>query len=176
MQRHVRHARAELGRLGVPVSIGLHHDRNGRALIAGEAYRDLWDRHYRGPSPASRIEEAYGRHLLEGRTPAWQCRAGSRHLYVDEHGRAQYCASQRGRLDRPIVAYTRADMRAQAKTRKGCESGCSIFCGYRASRLDNEPLAVARSVLRSILDGGIRLPGFRGRATGAAASRAAATD
>jgi hypothetical protein len=104
------------------------------------------------------IEHRYGRALLEGKTPAWHCRAGGRHVYVDEFGNAQYCHAQRGRLNKPIIDYTRQDMAEQGKKRKGCEQGCCVFCVYRASQVDNDLFGVVRSLLRGRRKGARYVP------------------
>lgn len=139
----------ELSRFGILVSVNLVHDRLGACEIAGDDYLALWEQHFEEGSPFSYIEQEYGRRLLAGERPSWVCRAGSRFLYVDEHGNAQFCSSQMGRLGKPITAYTRADVREHAHTKKGCEAGCSVLCVYKNSQVDNAPLDLARSMWRS---------------------------
>src|SRR5207245_5536558 len=94
------------------------------------------------------LDQDYGAQLLEGERPKWQCRAGSRFLYVDEFGNVQFCSAQRGRLNKPIVEYTQRDIRAYGRTYKGCEEGCALLCVYRDSVLDNRPVRTIASALR----------------------------
>jgi MoaA/NifB/PqqE/SkfB family radical SAM enzyme len=137
----------EINELGFPVTIGLFHDSRGEIQITGKAYSDVWARHSVGKGPTSFLDEEYGARLLEGERPAWQCRAGSRFLYVDEFGKVQFCSSQRGRLDKPVTEYTAEDIETHGKTYKGCEQGCSLLCVYRDSAIDNQPVQLVRSGL-----------------------------
>ena len=152
---------AELRRLEIPVTVNLLHNARGHVTIAGSEYLELWEHHYKESKVISHIEYEYGKDLLNGKKTDWLCRAGARHIYVDEFGNAQFCASQRGRLDKPIVEYTREDMKQYASEPKGCESGCAIFCVYRASQLDNDPLGVAKALLKGMRDKTISIPVFR---------------
>jgi hypothetical protein len=140
----------ELHGLGLKVSIDLLHDGDGRVSIQGPEYARIWKRFYEKSAPFSFIEQAYGTELLEGRRPAWHCRAGSRFLYVDEFGNVQFCSAQRGRLGKPLLEYTRADLDAHHGEHKGCEEGCSLLCHYRASAIDNHPVASVYSLVRML--------------------------
>jgi hypothetical protein len=66
---------------------------------------------------------------------------------VDEFGSVQFCSAQRGRLNKPLVDYTRRDLRTHARTYKGCEAGCSLLCAYRDSVLDNRPMHTVGALL-----------------------------
>ena len=152
---------ASLRSLNIPVTVNLLHNDRGIVAISGEDYLDLWEHHHRESRVISHIEYEYGKALLRGERREWRCRAGSRHIYVDEFGKAQFCASQRGRLDKPIVDYTMDDIREHGKTLKGCEDGCAVFCVYRASQLDNDPVGVAKALLRSVRDQTVSIPFLR---------------
>jgi molybdenum cofactor biosynthesis enzyme MoaA len=147
----------ELDAMGFRVSIDLLHDSKGAVAIGGDEYVRLWKRYYADASPFSTIEEGYGEQLLRGERPAWHCRAGSRFLYVDEFGDVQFCSAQRGRLGKPVLEYTRADLQTHSQSHKGCESGCALLCHYRASAIDNQPLSAAASLIKLRLRG--RRPG-----------------
>ncbi len=133
---------SEVRDLGIPISIGLVHDDEGRIGIQGEPYLSTWERFYAESGNFSAIEREYGSRLLRGETPDWHCRAGHRYMYVDEFGKVQYCASQRGYLDRDITGYTRADMLAAGALKKTCSDGCTIGCAYRCSAVDGNLPAV----------------------------------
>ncbi len=140
---------------GYYVSIGLIHNDQGTVQIQGEDYLKLWDQHFANHSSHTTLDYEYGRQLLQGQHPQWRCRAGSRFLYVDEFGLVQYCSSQRNRLNKPLLAYTRADLKTQSNQAKGCEAGCSILCVYRDSMLDNAPVAIAKGAYQALLNGAI---------------------
>jgi MoaA/NifB/PqqE/SkfB family radical SAM enzyme len=146
----------ELDRFGISVSLNLVHDSTGRVGVGGPEYEDLWEHHYKKGNPLSSIEYAYGKQLLEGRRPEWHCRAGARFIYVDEFGKVQFCSAQRGRLDKPVTEYTWQDIRIHSRTPKGCEAGCSLFCVYRPSQVDNAPMSLLRSVCATLLRGKTR--------------------
>lgn len=139
-RREFEEAMREMQDLGFLVTIDLLHDPRGQIQITGKDYLDLWRQYYLDRTPQAYLDQAYGAQLLAGQRPKWQCRAGSRFLYVDEFGNVQFCSAQRGRLNKPILEYTRRDLREQARRYKGCEEGCSLLCVYRDSVLDNRPL------------------------------------
>ena len=150
------------------VSVNLVHDDTGRVMVEGPDYIKKWTAHFKSGRAVSFLEKSYGLALLQGDRPRWRCRSGSRYLYVDEFGKVQYCSSQRGRLDVPITSYTNEDLRIQGRTRKGCESGCSIFCAYRASQTDNAPMHALASLAQSALSGSFLNGGQRAPEPGAA--------
>jgi MoaA/NifB/PqqE/SkfB family radical SAM enzyme len=136
--------------LGIPMSLSVVHDESGHVSITGEPYLGLYDEYGKNANhfSFSLLDYEYSRKLLEGKTPSWQCRAGARSLYVDEFGRVQYCASQRGRLNKPITEYTWNDIRTESGKRKGCEEGCAVDCVFRASQVDNDKLALVRALFK----------------------------
>ena len=136
------------------ISVNLVHDGHGQVQVEGERYLQRWHDHFDSGRALSFIEREYGAALLRGARPKWQCRAGSRYLYVDEFGKVQFCSSQRGRLDKPIVEFGRADLDVHARTTKGCEAGCSIFCVYRVSQVDNAPMHALVAVAQAAIRGG----------------------
>jgi MoaA/NifB/PqqE/SkfB family radical SAM enzyme len=143
----------EIQSFGFRMSINLIHNARGYITIKGDPYVDLYEDFYRNGKPFSFIDYEYGKKLLEGETPEWKCRAGARYMYVDEHGDVQLCASQLGRLGKPIVEYTKADLDANARTEKGCEEGCSVGCAFRCSLVDNDKPAFVKAVVRGAFRG-----------------------
>lgn len=139
----------EINMLGFPASVGLVHDIHGHIEIEGEPYLSLWEYFYTISRSFLSIEREYGTRLLQGERPEWHCRAGSRYLYVDEYGKAQFCSAQRGRLNKDITAYTSADLRHYGRLKKGCESGCTLSCTYRCSAIDNDPGTVFKTWLQN---------------------------
>ena len=143
----------EITGMGLRMSVNLIHNSKGYVTISGEEYLELYEHFYRNAKPFTYTDYEYGKQLLRGERPAWTCRAGSRYLYVDEFGKVQLCASQMGRLGKPIEEYTFEDMREQSRTDKGCEEGCSVGCAYRCSLLDNDKPAFVKAVLKGYFRG-----------------------
>lgn len=135
------------------ISVNVVHDDHGQALVSGSAFESAWKRHYENGRPFSYLEENYGRRLLSGERPDWTCQAGSRFLYVDEDGMVELCSGQRGRIQKPITEFRRADLDANRNVRKGCERGCSILCAYRDSLLDDDPAELFGAMFRGFRRG-----------------------
>jgi MoaA/NifB/PqqE/SkfB family radical SAM enzyme len=146
---------SEIQKFGFFVSVSLVHDERGMIEIGGSEHLELWEHHFKKCSPFTFIEYEYGKQLLQGKRPKWQCRAGARYLYIDEFGNVQYCSTQRGRLNKPITKYTKDDIRINSHNHKGCESGCSVFCVYQLSQIDNAPLSMAKSLYKALRRGSL---------------------
>ncbi len=146
----------EAKELGIPISLSVVHDEIGRVAITGEPYLSLYK--YYGENTNhfgfSLVDYEYSKKLLEGKEPEWKCRAGARSLYVDEFGNVQLCASQRGRLNKPVEQYTWDDIRTHAKTEKGCEGGCAVDCVFRASQVDNDKLGLLKALAKGFIGNG----------------------
>jgi MoaA/NifB/PqqE/SkfB family radical SAM enzyme len=143
----------EIQSFGFRMSINLIHNHKGYIAIEGDPYLDLYEDFYSDGKPFSFIDYEYGKKLLKGERPDWKCRAGARYMYVDEHGDVQLCASQLGRLGKPILEYTKADLDANSKTYKNCEEGCSVGCAFRCSLIDNDKPAFVKAIARGALRG-----------------------
>ena len=153
----------EINALGLRMSLNLIHDGKGRVSIKGQPYLDLYEHFYREGKPFTYTDYEYNKQLLRGETPSWKCRAGSRYLYVDEFGKVQLCASQIGRLGKPIEEYSFEDMREQSKTYKGCEEGCSVGCAFRCSMVDNDKPGLIKAILKGYFRGNMSNNGRRPR-------------
>jgi MoaA/NifB/PqqE/SkfB family radical SAM enzyme len=139
--------------IGLPISLSIVHDEQGRRMISGEPYISLWEYYGRNTNhfSFSMIDYDYSRRILQGEQPAWKCRAGARSLYIDEFGNVQYCAAQRGRLNKPVVEYSWDDVNAQSENHKGCEEGCAVDCVFRASQIDNNKGALLKTLVAGAL-------------------------
>jgi MoaA/NifB/PqqE/SkfB family radical SAM enzyme len=127
----VRFARAH----GLTPRIILLHDGSGRLNLSAQelaAYRDV----KRIIGHAAREAADYREELIaNGRAP-FHCRAGSRYLYVDEHGKVGWCSQTRGVFERDLESYSFADLRQQFHTVKTCSDGCTVGCVRTASSYD----------------------------------------
>jgi MoaA/NifB/PqqE/SkfB family radical SAM enzyme len=146
----------EIESFGFRMSVNLIHNSKGYITIEGQPYLDLYEHFYRDGKPFTYLDYEYGKKLLQGERPDWKCRAGARYLYVDEHGDVQLCASQLGRLGKPILEYTGADLREHSKTYKGCEEGCSVGCAFRCSLVDDDKPQFVKSVIKGFVNGTLR--------------------
>jgi hypothetical protein len=74
--------------------------------------------------------------LAAGLPNQWQCRAGSRYLYVCEDGLVHYCSQQRGYPGIPLERYGREHLEREYGTEKPCAPYCTIPCVQRVSMVD----------------------------------------
>ena len=146
----------EIETFGFRMSVNLIHNSKGYVTIAGQPYLELYEGFYGEGKPFTYLDYEYGKKLLQGERPDWKCRAGARYLYVDEFGKVQLCASQLGRLDKPLEDYTARDLKEQSRTYKNCEEGCSVGCAYRCSLVDNDKPQFVKSVLKGFVKGTLR--------------------
>jgi MoaA/NifB/PqqE/SkfB family radical SAM enzyme len=152
---HFKATLHELSQFGFFVSVNLVHNDRGMVEISGPEYLELWEHHYQKGTPFSFIEYEYGRQLLQGQRPKWKCRAGARFFYVDEFGNVQFCSAQRGRLNKPVTQYSGEDVQRHSCTYKGCEEGCSLFCAYRDSQVDNAPFSAIKAMGQALRHGAL---------------------
>ena len=122
---------------GFEPTVQLVHDHTGRLALSPED-RALLGELERFPSVASQMRAAggYRRRLLAGESAPFQCRAGSRYLYVDEHGKVHWCSQQLTALARDLMTYTVADLRSEFHRKKPCTDFCTIGCVRTASKFD----------------------------------------
>lgn len=83
--------------------------------------------------------EGYKLKLIRGLTAEFKCRAGSRYLYVDEHGLVRWCSQQKSSFSKSLLQYTNDDLKQQFYTKKPCNSYCTLGCA-RTSSLSSEDL------------------------------------
>ncbi len=138
--------------LGFSTSVGILHDKNGQLSPLNERETAIYDECVRlGQGLYTRIND-FQKNLIEGRPNAWQCRAGSRYLYICEDGLVHYCSQQRGFPAIPLEQYTAEDIRREYLTPKSCAPYCTIGCVHRASEIDNkyrQPLIKLRTFARA---------------------------
>ena len=87
-------------------------------------------------------DNLFHKNLALGQPNDWQCRAGSRYLYVCEQGLVHYCSQQRGYPAIPLENYTQADLDREYSTVKPCAPFCTVSCVHRVAMLDlvrNQP-------------------------------------
>jgi len=130
----------EIHSLGFYMTVGLLHDQRGQIDpgLIGDGLPEFYEemRALCNKSFFHQFGEGWERKMLRGGTASWQCRAGARYLYIDEFGTVAYCSQSRAEPGIALLDYTRADLKREYDTPKGCEDGCTIACVRRASSLD----------------------------------------
>ncbi|HXG67696.1 MAG TPA: radical SAM protein [Blastocatellia bacterium] len=133
--------------LGFTGTVGIIHDHSGQLQPLNEQQRGVY-KEIVGLSKKSFNTFAYynqfQKNLLNGLPNDWQCRAGSRYLYVCEDGLVHYCSQQRGYPGIPLEQYTRANLEREYHTKKPCAPLCTISCVHQVSMIDafrENPLA-----------------------------------
>jgi len=138
--------------LGFGTSVGLIHDGGGGLIPLDTERRKVYD------SAVALARSFYShahdgvfqRNLIDGKPNAWQCRAGSRYLYVCEDGLVHLCSQQRGYPGVPLDQYGPEQLEREYDSVKPCAPFCSISCVHRVSLLDeirtHPPDAIERIV------------------------------
>ena len=123
--------------LGFTSTIGIIHDGDGQSKpLDGEERRVYfemrnWDK--KNYSRFNKFQEA----IANAQPNDWRCRAGSRYLYICENGLVHYCSQKRGYPGVPLGEYTKADIRREFVTEKGCAPHCTISCVHQISYIDH---------------------------------------
>ncbi len=106
----------------------MHLDEAGQAafakvkeMLGGRRFREAHD---------------YRERILQTGHAPFKCRAGSRYLYVDEFGDVHWCSQTRGVFKKPLLEYTREDLKTQFYTKKTCADACTIGCVRTQSAYD----------------------------------------
>jgi MoaA/NifB/PqqE/SkfB family radical SAM enzyme len=130
-----RHARE----LGFSASIGIIHDGSGQLVALDERQQSVYEQIVKtGKKSWSSFAyyNQFQRNLVQGLPNHWDCRAGSRYLYICEDGLVHYCSQQRGHPGIPLDRYTRKDLAREYHTKKGCAPYCTIACVHQVSSID----------------------------------------
>jgi MoaA/NifB/PqqE/SkfB family radical SAM enzyme len=130
-----RRARA----LGFDAGVGIIHDRQGQLIPLDEQQRAVHEQILQ-LGKGSFLTSAYYKHfqtnLVRGLPNDWQCRAGSRFLYICEDGLVHWCSQQRGYPGIPLERYTREDIAREYNTKKPCAPYCTITCVHQTGMID----------------------------------------
>jgi len=131
--------------LGFETTVGIIHDHDGQLRSLKENERAVYDQILRERKPAMfafAYDNLFHKNLALGQENEWQCRAGSRYLYICEQGLVHYCSQQRGYPAIPLEKYTQADVDREYSTVKECAPFCTVSCVHRVAMLDlmrNQP-------------------------------------
>src|SRR5579863_4723114 len=122
--------------LGFTSTVGIIHDGEGQLQPLENEEREVYAAmRAMEKSSYSRIN-GFQDNIAHGKENHWQCRAGSRYLYICEDGLVHYCSQQRGYPAKPLAEYTHDDIRREYRTEKGCAPRCTVACVHQVSQID----------------------------------------
>ena len=113
----------------------LIHDGDGQFKLSKEEQELFWEVEAKLGARWKQAWNYRGRLLQHGRAP-FKCRAGSRYLYVDEHGMVRWCSQTREVWGKDLMAYDWADLEQQFDTVKSCNEQCTVGCVRNNSKVD----------------------------------------
>lgn len=123
--------------LGFTSTVGIIHDGDGQLKpLKDEERRVYFEMRGFKKTNYSRFND-FQIAIANGEPNDWRCRAGSRYLYICEEGLVHYCSQQRGWPGVPLAQYTRADMKREYVSAKGCAPNCTISCVHQISYIDH---------------------------------------
>lgn len=125
--------------LGLSSTLGIIHDHSGQLRPLGPAARDVYGQVTQKREKKFFAFERYSlfqQNLSRGLPNEWQCRAGSRYLYVCEDGLVHWCSQQRGYPGIPLSEYAQDHLDREYKSVKACAPFCTISCVHRVSVID----------------------------------------
>ena len=123
-------------KMGFAARVLLVHDEHGQVKLNSEELRSfrnvvgMLPRRWREPSD-------YRERLIRQGSAPFKCRAGSRYLYIDEYGMVNWCSQTRTVWSKPLMGYTRNDLREQFYRYKSCHATCTLNCARSQSYFDN---------------------------------------
>jgi MoaA/NifB/PqqE/SkfB family radical SAM enzyme len=121
------------------ITVGAIHDHGGQLLPLRDADKATYDQIQKERKPgfwAFAYDNLFQKNLVAGQPNHWQCRAGSRYLYICENGLVHYCSQQRGYPAIPLEKYTLADLQREYSTKKPCAPYCTVSCVHRVAMID----------------------------------------
>jgi MoaA/NifB/PqqE/SkfB family radical SAM enzyme len=124
--------------LGASTTVGIIHDHHGQLVALDREQQRVVDEIV--ATGTSLFDFAnynrFQKNLSRGRPNEWQCRAGSRYVYVCEDGLVHWCSQQRGYPGVALERYTRDDLEREYHTVKRCAPLCTVGCVHRVAQLD----------------------------------------
>src|SRR5215472_3451956 len=122
--------------LGFTSTVGIIHDGMGQLKpLSDEAQAVFRETRKLSKRSYARLN-GFQENIALGRPNEWRCRAGSRFVYICEHGLVHYCSQQRGFPGIPLAQYTREDIRREFLTEKSCAPHCTVSCVHQTSFMD----------------------------------------
>jgi MoaA/NifB/PqqE/SkfB family radical SAM enzyme len=131
--------------LGFTSTVGIIHDHAGQLKPIADREREVFLAMKAFEKKNFSQINGFQDDIAHGRPSNWRCRAGARYLYICEEGLVHYCSQQRGFPAKPLAEYTRADIRREYLTQKGCAPFCTVSCVHQISYIDfwRDPQTIA---------------------------------
>ena len=124
--------------LGFSSTVGIIHDGTGRLRPLDEPHRIVLEEIV--AAGKSWLDFAkynrFQKNLANGQANDWQCRAGSRYLYICEDGRVHWCSQQRGYPGIALEQYGADELRNEYHRVKRCAPFCTVGCVHRVAQID----------------------------------------
>jgi MoaA/NifB/PqqE/SkfB family radical SAM enzyme len=125
--------------LGFETTVGIVHDHTGQLRFLNPNEKSVYDQIQSERKPAFwafAYDNLFHKNMALGKPNDWQCRAGSRYLYICEDGLVHYCSQQRGYPAIPLEQYTQQDLDREYSTQKPCAPYCTVSCVHRVAMID----------------------------------------
>jgi MoaA/NifB/PqqE/SkfB family radical SAM enzyme len=125
--------------LGFETTVGIVHDHSGQLRMLGDEEKKVYDQIQSERKPAFwafAYDNLFHKNMALGKPNDWQCRAGSRYLYICEDGLVHYCSQQRGYPAIPLERYGKEDLEREYSTKKPCAPYCTVSCVHRVAMID----------------------------------------
>ena len=123
--------------LGFTSTIGIIHNGDGQLQPLNTEERAVYHEMKKLEKGSYSRINGFQDNIAMGRPNQWRCRAGARYLYICEDGLVHYCSQQRGFPGKPLLEYTREDIRREYVTEKTCAPHCTVSCVHQVSYLDS---------------------------------------
>lgn len=125
--------------LGFETTVGIIHDHSGQLQPLRDKEKAVYEQIQQERQPAFwafAYDNLFHKNLALAQPNEWQCRAGSRYLYVCEDGLVHYCSQQRGYPAIPLEKYSHDDLEREYWTKKPCAPYCTVSCVHRVAMID----------------------------------------
>lgn len=122
--------------LGFSSTVGIIHDDSGQLKPLSDEAQEVFHETRKLSKLSYARLNGFQEKIALGLPNQWRCRAGSRFLYICEHGLVHYCSQQRGFPGIPLERYTREDIRREFRTEKSCAPHCTVSCVHQTSLMD----------------------------------------
>ena len=122
--------------LGFTSTVGIIHNGEGQLQPLNPEERAVYHQMKQLEKGSYSRFNGFQDNIAMGRPNTWRCRAGARYLYICEEGLVHYCSQQRGYPGKPLLSYTRDDIRREYRTEKSCAPHCTVSCVHQVSYVD----------------------------------------